>query len=104
MIDLKRPMNLQGGGKDFKNQVSQLRRHCTEDENESYLATSYVRANRLAPLAVSSKHAMIRGMSTNDYKAKLITRTILAMEGLHQRKHRTAWVDGSLKLIKKPLS
>lgn len=48
----------------------------------------------LAPLAVSNKHAMIRGMPKVDQgDARMITRVILAMKWLRQKKHRTAWEE-----------
>ena len=48
---------------------------------------------------------MIRGMpKLDEYEAILITEAILAMKGLHQRKHTAAWEEGVLKLAKKPPS
>ena len=82
-----------------------LNTQCVKEEDDEYLDTSYGRANRLRPLAVTNKHAMLRGVPyLEEEEARTITRAILAMKGIHQRKHRAAYEEGILRLLPKPLS
>ena len=93
---LENATSLTAAMKKFKAEVKLLKRHCVEEKDEAYLDTSYARANRLRPLAVTNKHAMLRGVPCiSESEACTVTKAILAMKGIHQRKHKVAWEEGS---------
>ena len=104
-VKLEKATSLQSALKQFKADIKILRRQCVEEQHEVYLSTSYSRKNRLKQLAVKNKHTMLRGVPQIDAdEAETITKAILAMECIHQLKHRTAWQEGNLKLSPKPMS
>lgn len=76
-----------------------------KEEQESKLLSAKVARNRLGPLMVSNKHALVRGMplvSRGD--AEAIAAAIVAMRGAVTRKQMDQLKGGNLKLNNRPLS
>ena len=95
-VKLEKATSLSAGIKQFKADIKTLRRQCVDELEETYFEVSYARANRLRPLAITNKHTMLRGVPCIDeVDARTITRAILAMKGIHQKKHRVQWQEGS---------
>ena len=89
-IKLEKATSLSAGIK-VQLDIKALGRQCVGEKDGQYFETSYARANRLRPLAITSKRTMLRGVSCIDEAdARAITRAILAMKGIHQKKHRMA--------------
>ena len=69
------------------------------------MEVSYTRGNRLQKLAISNKHAGINGTPViSRCDAELITKAILAMRGINQKKHKAEHDAGMLKLIPRPMA
>ena len=69
------------------------------------METSYARGNRLSGLAISNKHAGVEGMPIiTKHDAELITKAILAMRGINQKKHKEAHDQGILKVMQRPMA
>jgi hypothetical protein len=104
-VKLEKATTLSAGMKRFKAEAKLLKRKCVGEDDEKYLDTSYARANRLRPLAITNKHTMLRGRPCiEEADASTISKAILAMKGIHQRKHRAAHEEGRLMLRPKRLS
>ena len=89
----------------FKASIRRVNLHCVAERDEWNLQTSYARGNRLHKVAVSNKHATLRGSPKIDPKeAEAITRAMLAMRGLKDKKHFDAHAKGQLRLRSWPLT
>ena len=89
----------------FKASVRRVNLHCVAEVDEWNLQTSYTRGNRLQKVAVSNKHAAVRGTPKLDPReAEAITKAILAMRGLKDKKHFNAHAKGQLRLRSQPLT
>lgn len=103
-VNMGKVTRLQSALKQFKADITILRRQCVEEQHELYLITAYSGNNRLKQLAAKNTHTMSRGVpQIDDDEAETITKAILAMKGIHQLKYRTAWQEGNLKLSPKPM-
>jgi hypothetical protein len=88
----------------FKKVVRRLVLQSVPEKEEWHFETSYARANRLKPLAISNKHPGIKGMpKVKAQEAERITRAILALKGASKRKHIEMLEKGELEMIPKPL-
>ena len=86
---------------DFKRRVKQIPKLSVDERVEGKLQTSYARESRLRPLAVSKKHAAIRGMpKTTQGEVEAIAKGILAIKEIYQKKHELAHQSGTLRLEK----
>ena len=66
---------------------------------------SYGRENRLKPLAISNKHAKIRGtLKLSEEMQQKITEVILGMIGASSKKSRSAQEKGELRLAHRRLT
>ena len=89
----------------FKRRVRRVATYCINEEQEWVLNTSHARENRLKEAAIGNKHAAIQGMpNISKDEAKHIMNTILEMKGARTKKQRIAHEEGSLALIRKPLT
>ena len=74
-------------------------------DDEVHTKVSYMRGNRLQKLAISNKHASIMGTPIiNKQDAELITKAMLAMRGIIQKKHKLEHDEGNLKLLPRPMA
>ena len=79
--------------------------HCTKKEDEWHLHTCEARSNRMEELAISNKHAGIKGMPRlEEEEARKVTAAVLAMRGVNQRKQKQVHQEGNLKLHRRPLA
>ena len=79
--------------------------HCVAKQDEWHCQTCQARSNRLEELAISNRHAAIRGMPKMiEQDAKRVTAAILAMRGVNQRKQKLIHQDGNLRLHRRPPS
>ena len=89
----------------FKKRVRKIAKQCTKEEDELYTSVSYARVNRLQSLAISNKHAAIKGTPIiEEEDARIIVKAILAMRGVNQKKHKILHEQGHLKLIPRPMA
>ena len=66
----------------FKRRVRKIAKQCTKEEDEVYTSVSHARANMLQSLAITNKHAAIKGTPIiKEEDAKVIVKAILAMRG-----------------------
>ena len=100
-----RTVSLQTAIKNFKRRTRKVALHCVRKEDEWNFHTCNARRNRLETIAISNKHAAIKGMpQMSDEDARRISSAILAMRGVNQRKKKQAHQDGNLKLHRRPLA
>ena len=84
---LRAKRSLQTALTTFKARCRRIKVMCMKEEGEHYLATSYTHQNRLTELGIDNKHAGIEGLPVvSEEDAKIITQSILAMRGAHQKK------------------
>ena len=97
--------SLQNAVAEFKRRVRFATRVSVDEAGEWHLATCTHVTNRLAPLAISTRQAAIKGMPEIDEEdSKYITRALLTMRGVNQKIHKIAHDAGSLELCPKPIS
>ena len=97
--------SLQNAIAEFKRRVRLVTKVSVDEADEWQLTTCTNVTNRLAPLAISSRQAAIKGMPEIDEEdSKYITRALLAMRGVNQKIHKIAHDAGSLKLYPKPFA
>ena len=89
----------------FKRRVRKITKQCTKEEDEVYTSVSYARTNRLQDLAITNKHAAVKGTPIIEEKdTRVIVKAILAMRGVNQKKHHLLHEEGHLKLIPRPMA
>ena len=82
-----------------------MSKHCMKVEDECRFHTCQGRTNRMNELAICHRHAAIRGMPAIEAEeARMITKAILAMRGINQKKQKKAHDEGTLMLMKRPMA
>jgi len=98
-------LSLQIAIKQLKRRTRKVALHCIRKEEEWQLHTCEARRNRMEVLAISNKHAGVRGMPDLDgQEATSVTASVLAMRGVNQRKQKQAHQEGNLKLHRRPMA
>ena len=78
---------------------------CCEVEDESLSKTCASRQNRMADLAISIKHACIKGMPEIDENdAKMIAKAVLGLKGVNSKAQQEAQKAGRLRMQAKKFS
>ena len=99
---LKRHVSLQTKVAKFKARTRKIATFCMDTKDEWHVGTAYNRQNRLSKLAITNKHACIRGVpKVNAEEAEAITEAILAMRGAHRKKQKEALKEGHLEIQKR---
>ena len=62
MDPMAKTISLQSAMKTFKRRVRRIAMHCVLKEDERHFQTCQARSNRMEGLAISNRHAAIRGM------------------------------------------
>lgn len=102
---LRKTESLQAAIAKFNSRARKVTLHCAEEGDEWRLKTNYANSNRLEKLGVTNKHASIQGAPRiGNEDAKLIVKALLVMRGVSQKKQKDALVNGTLKLLPRPLA
>jgi hypothetical protein len=102
---LKKHVSLQTKVAKFKSRTRKLAIFCMQEDDEWQIGTAYNRQNRLSKLAITNKHACIRGVPKMSVKeAEAVTEAIIAMRGAHRKLQKEALKEGILELPKKPFA
>ena len=88
----------------FKAAVRWITAHGVATTDEWKLQTSYARANRLASIGISNKHAAVRGMpALGKEQAEAVTNLIMHERGLLQKKKDNInWAAQNLFVFHRP--
>ena len=73
----------------FKSRWRKIALICLDEHDDWHLQVSYRRRNRLQSMAISNKHAAIKGTpEVTDEEKMLVAQALLAMRGASTKKHK----------------
>ena len=85
-MSLTKTISRQTAIKKFKKRARRVALHCMKKKEEWNIHTCDARKNRLETIAISNKHAAIKGMpKLSDQDARKVNSAILAMRGVNHK-------------------
>ena len=93
MKPMAKTLSLQTAIKQFKRRTRKVAMRCTQKEEDWHLQTCEGRRNRMEELAISNKHAGVRGIpQLDEEQSKTVTSAVFAMRGDGSKSRHTRTV------------